>query len=263
MIHVPRSLSDKREALFWEAYELAFLHYLCRGKTPAHLKTIVAATISDEALWEYTCKYNPDQPRVPAGNPDGGQWTSGGDGDDDSDDDDDDTDTPGVPGRGDGIWALPNNPEAATPVSDTTSAPASWGDPDTLQRHFNDHGADFNAQTPQDYANQANQFLNNGVQNNLPAVQGADGRVRMYDPATNTFGVYNSDGTTASFYKPTDGAAYFQGQVDYDLSNGGQVINPLPETGGGSGSGEGGGGSGPINPKLPDAPRNIEEIENE
>ena len=25
-------------------------------------------------------KYNPDEPRVPAGNPDGGQWTSGGDG---------------------------------------------------------------------------------------------------------------------------------------------------------------------------------------
>ncbi|WP_186420260.1 hypothetical protein [Bosea sp. CS1GBMeth4] len=28
-------------------------------------------------------KYNPDQPRVPAGSPDGGQWTSGGDGGDD------------------------------------------------------------------------------------------------------------------------------------------------------------------------------------
>lgn len=27
-------------------------------------------------------KYNPDQPRIPAGNPDGGQWTSGGDGGD-------------------------------------------------------------------------------------------------------------------------------------------------------------------------------------
>lgn len=26
-------------------------------------------------------KYDPDQPRVPAGNPDGGQWTSGGEGD--------------------------------------------------------------------------------------------------------------------------------------------------------------------------------------
>ncbi len=41
-------------------------------------------------------KYNPDEPRVPAGNPDGGQWTGdsddddGDDGDDDSDDDSDD-----------------------------------------------------------------------------------------------------------------------------------------------------------------------------
>src|SRR6476620_2037858 len=32
--------------------------------------------------WQRECarKYDPDQPRVPAGNSDGGQWTSGGDG---------------------------------------------------------------------------------------------------------------------------------------------------------------------------------------
>jgi hypothetical protein len=30
--------------------------------------------------WPIASKYNPDQPRVPAGNPDGGQWTSGGGG---------------------------------------------------------------------------------------------------------------------------------------------------------------------------------------
>jgi hypothetical protein len=37
-------------------------------------------------------KYNPDEPRVPAGNPDGGQWTAGGDGGGASDN---------VPGEGD------------------------------------------------------------------------------------------------------------------------------------------------------------------
>jgi len=30
----------------------------------------------DPRLRSYVIKYNPDQPRVPAGNPDGGQWTS-------------------------------------------------------------------------------------------------------------------------------------------------------------------------------------------
>ena len=27
--------------------------------------------------------------------------------------------------------------------------------------------------------------------------------VRMYDPSTNTFGSYNGDGTTRTFFKPT------------------------------------------------------------
>jgi hypothetical protein len=41
------------------------------------------ATISAEFKFRrFLCdlKYSPDQPRVPAGNPDGGQWTNGGDG---------------------------------------------------------------------------------------------------------------------------------------------------------------------------------------
>lgn len=32
----------------------------------------------DPRLRSYVIKYSPDQPRVPAGNPDGGQWTNGG-----------------------------------------------------------------------------------------------------------------------------------------------------------------------------------------
>src|ERR1044072_1531400 len=41
------------------------------------------AEIKYELAWRRLCRkygYNPTQPRVPAGNPDGGQWTSGGDG---------------------------------------------------------------------------------------------------------------------------------------------------------------------------------------
>lgn len=54
------------------------------GRKLAILESIVRDL--DEILWqgellalELTLRaYNPDQPRVPAGNPDGGQWTSGG-----------------------------------------------------------------------------------------------------------------------------------------------------------------------------------------
>ncbi len=46
------------------------------------LKWIAAATRFELAMLRHdrALKYSPDQPRVPAGNPDGGQWTDGGGG---------------------------------------------------------------------------------------------------------------------------------------------------------------------------------------
>jgi len=34
----------------------------------------------------------------------------------------------------------------------------------------------------------------------------------VYDESTNTFGSYNSDGSTKTFYKPTDGVEYWNRQ---------------------------------------------------
>ncbi len=54
-------------------------------------------------------KYSPDQPRVPAGNPDGGQWTSGDDGESDSGE--------GDPGSGSDPGAADNKPDPAADTS--------------------------------------------------------------------------------------------------------------------------------------------------
>jgi len=85
-----------------------------------------------------------------------------------------------------------------------------WGNPDTLQKHFNDHGADFGSANPNDYANQANNFYNNS--GNYQVKVDADGVIRVYDSATNSFGAYNADGTTRTFFKPTGGQGYFDRQ---------------------------------------------------
>lgn len=34
----------------------------------------------------------------------------------------------------------------------------------------------------------------------------------VYDSSTNTFGSYNPDGTTKTFFKPTGGQSYFDNQ---------------------------------------------------
>jgi len=73
-----KRMTIKRELiqLHKRAYSLAFSYYLRRGFVPKELKNILNTTNSLNAL----IKYNPNwqnQPRVPAGNPNGGQWTDG------------------------------------------------------------------------------------------------------------------------------------------------------------------------------------------
>ena len=76
----------------------------------------------------------------------------------------------------------------------------NWGNPDTLQDHYNRHGSDFGSANPNDYANNANNFYNN--RGNFQVKVDSSGVTRVYDPNTNTFGSYNANGTTKTFFKP-------------------------------------------------------------
>ena len=85
-----------------------------------------------------------------------------------------------------------------------------WGNLGTLQDHFQRHGADFLAKDPEDYARQARMLYINRGQYQMK--EDADGTLRIYDAATNTFGAYNADGTTKTYFKPDNGQAYFDRQ---------------------------------------------------
>lgn len=165
---------------------------------------------ADMAHYFAKAGYNPGQPRVPRGQPGGGQWTRVG----------------GAPSA--------------------TGAPYGWGNPETLERHVRSHGKDFGITSEAEYAKRAQQFYRRAQQGKLPAVRGHDGVLRVYDTKTNTFGSYNPDGSTRTFYKPRDGIRYFRNQIAKHVAEGGRIIRPLPEppTGGGRG-GRLGGGFGP------------------
>jgi len=83
------------------------------------------------------------------------------------------------------------------------TAKTSWGNPSSLAEHFADHGTDFGATSAEDYAKQAAEFLRRAQRDALPMKIDEGGTIRVYDPATNTFGSYNADGTTKTFFKPT------------------------------------------------------------
>jgi hypothetical protein len=92
------------------------------------------------------------------------------------------------------------------------SSEDSWGNPNSLARHFRDHGADFGATSAEDYANQASQFFQRSQREGLPTKIDSDGVIRVYDPETNTFGSFNPDGTTKTFFTPKSGIDYWNRQ---------------------------------------------------
>jgi hypothetical protein len=116
-------------------------------------------------------------------------------------------------GRGIGRRAVRDAREAAG--ARHVSA-AGWGDPGTLADHFDRHGADFGSTSAEDYSRQASEFLERGVRDQLPAkVDPRTGVIRIYEPSTNTFGAYNANGTTRTFYKPDVSVHGYRTNWDY------------------------------------------------
>jgi hypothetical protein len=74
------TLDTRRAELHDKAQNLAFHFYIRSGKVPPLIAGIAEVTSTTEAF-KTALKFDPDQPRVPAGNgQESGQWTSGGDG---------------------------------------------------------------------------------------------------------------------------------------------------------------------------------------
>jgi pyocin large subunit-like protein len=88
----------------------------------------------------------------------------------------------------------------------------TWGNANTLARHFRDHGADFGAASAEEYANEASQFLQRSQLEHLPTKIDAEGVIRVYDPEANAFGAYNPNGTTRTFFTPKRGIEYWNEQ---------------------------------------------------
>lgn len=143
------------------------------------------------------------------------------------------------------------NPLAAKVQSAATNAKRlvdeggdGWGNPSTLGDHFTRHGGDFGSPNAKAYARQAQEFLQRAISERLPTKVGPDGTIRVYEPRTNTFGSYNSDGTTQTYFKPTARARYWERQPGDDPWAGVRTGGGGSGGGGSSGGDSGGTGSG-------------------
>lgn len=104
--------------------------------------------------------------------------------------------------------------KAVTATAAITPPPTrqTWGHLDSLQDHFERHGSDFRAKSPDDYAAQAWLFLQRAREEGLPMKRDdTDGTLRVFDPQTHAFAAYNSAGRTKTFFKP-ESPGYWQRQ---------------------------------------------------
>lgn len=107
--------------------------------------------------------------------------------------------------------------ERVTPTQKATATPKPtddpntyWGNASTLQDHFKRHGSDFKAKDADDYARKAHAMYLARDQYQVKIDD--EGTIRVYDAKTRAFGAYNRDGTTKTFFKPSDGQDYFDRQ---------------------------------------------------
>ena len=91
-------------------------------------------------------------------------------------------------------------PETTTLALDTAT---TWARAETLADHFVRHGADFGAQTADEYAKMASQFFQDSQRAGFPTKIDSRGIIRVFDPQSGSFGSFNANGTTRTFFKPT------------------------------------------------------------
>ncbi|GHU15453.1 hypothetical protein AGMMS50225_28710 [Betaproteobacteria bacterium] len=102
-------------------------------------------------------------------------------------------------------------PRAAKGTPLTLDTATTWGKVETLADHFARHGADFGAKTADEYASMASRFFQESQTAKLPTKIDSQGVIRVFDPTTGSFGAFNPNGTTRTFFKPNS-PTYFDRQ---------------------------------------------------
>lgn len=79
--------------------------------------------------------------------------------------------------------------------------------------HFERNGADFGAESVDDFVRKAHAFVGDPPREALTLTR-ANGDRLIYDPDSNTFAVATKDGAPRTMFKPDDGMAYWEKQKD-------------------------------------------------
>ena len=98
------------------------------------------------------------------------------------------------------------------PVQDVRTG-VGFSSPRRLADHFRKHGAEFEGLTQADYLRAAQALRDRPLDGAVLELARSDRTVSRYDRKTGTFLAFDVDGTIRTFFKPSDGEAYFRRQA--------------------------------------------------
>jgi pyocin large subunit-like protein len=104
-----------------------------------------------------------------------------------------------------------------TPQTQTLSAPGAWshgrdGSQANAEEHWEKHGSEFSEDHSEaDYVREANAFVHHPPPGTLTKTD-SRGDTLFYQPSTDTFAVMDAAGEPRTFFKPDNGAAYWNRQ---------------------------------------------------
>jgi hypothetical protein len=114
----------------------------------------------------------------------------------------------------------PRPPGAPTPKPVTSGTPGSgtgglFASDAKLNRHYAKHGDDFGAESIEEYASQADDFLTGDRGLGTLELVRSDGTVVRYNPDTDEFGLVSPDGVIYSYYKPDPAEHGYDTNLEY------------------------------------------------
>lgn len=77
-------------------------------------------------------------------------------------------------------------------------------------RHYEKHQEEFGGITEKEYLEKANQFLREPLSEDVEQLERSDGSISRYKFSTNEFLVVTKEGKLRTYFKPTDGVAYWR-----------------------------------------------------
>ncbi len=121
---------------------------------------------------------------------------------------------------GPGIWggdeplAPTANPPAGRPATAHQPHPQiGFASAARLQEHFEKHGREFGAIDRDEYLRRAQELRDRAAGGDVLELVRKDGVVTRFDKQSGAFLACNRDGTIRTFFRPDDGARYFERQA--------------------------------------------------